>query len=150
MSIPKAEILKIFRVVNNFQESSFDRETSKIGGEIKHLWHGTLNPFDLIKDRFGFSLDYSKESEAYGKGIYFSEEAKYSNSFTYCKNGVRTIILAKVLIGKQAILPVPGRLKACPNGFDSVKVVAEGSSIHIIYEQGRACPEYLIDYKVWD
>ena len=97
----------------------------------------------------------------WGKGIYFAENASYSNGYSYKnQDGTCSFFYAKVAVGQSVQLPNDASIKQPPlksnvalqSGFteeryDSIKGHTGGSDIFIIYENSRAYPQYLITYS---
>jgi len=68
-----------------------------------------------------------------GNGLYFSENAKYSNDYSYNhKNNVKGIFLALVNLGKVADLPNDQIIERPPDGYDSISRVIHDNKIFII------------------
>jgi hypothetical protein len=89
----------------------------------------------------------------WGPGIYFAEKASYSGlSYAHrLGDGQKCIMLAKLLVGAEVELPPDGRLRMPPNKadgerYDTVAGSTGGSKVYIVYENGRAYPEYLVTY----
>ena len=94
----------------------------------------------------------------WGVGIYFAENASYSNGYAYNNgDGSSSFFYAKVAIGQSIQVPSQNTLKMPPlksnqNGkseesYDSIQGFTGNSNIFIIYENSRAYPQYLITYK---
>jgi len=156
---------------------------NKYGLDIKNnvalheysLWHGTssLNPDVIYKDRQdGFMMQLSQQG-MWGRGIYFSERASYSdpysfkpfNKYTDTLQQDRELILVKLLVGEEIFLDRNGdehmkqackTLVAPPDNpdrpgmkFDTVSGQIDdehNTKVYVVYENGRAYPEYLVRY----
>ena len=105
----------------------------------------------------GFDMRYSNQG-MWGVGIYFAENASYSNGYAYDnRDGSKSFFYAKVAIGQSVPLPSDNKLRVPPlksttNGkleesYDSIQGYTGNSNIFIIYENSRAYPQYLITYK---
>lgn len=118
------------------------------------LFHGTRasEPSDLVSSEEGFDMRFSNEG-MWGRGVYFAESLNYSDRYAYKlpvpHNHVKQVFLAKVLTGVSFKSPPKRDLKMPPTDpatnlrYDSI----EGDAgIHIVYENGRSYPEYLISY----
>lgn len=97
----------------------------------------------------------------WGIGIYFAENASYSNGYSF-KNldGTCSFFYAKVAVG-QSILQTSNNTTKMPplksniasqsgsteERYDSIQGHTNGSDIFIIYENSRAYPHYLITYS---
>ena len=90
----------------------------------------------------------------WGRGIYFPENASYSNNYAHTRagSGQRCFLLAKLIVGEAKELPSDGSLKMPPtkpgggSRYDTVMGSTGGSRVYIVYENGRAYPEYLVTY----
>lgn len=61
------------------------------------LWHGTrsTDPEKIIHGDEGFDIKYAADSGVWGRGIYFAENASYSNTYRYQHHdGVSGMFLA--------------------------------------------------------
>jgi hypothetical protein len=72
----------------------------------KFLFHGTknTNPVQLIEAEEGFDMRFSNQG-MWGCGIYFAENASYSDKYAHKLDppyqDIKQIFLSKVLVGKQ-------------------------------------------------
>mmetsp|Transcript_22399 Transcript_22399/g.22184 ORF Transcript_22399/g.22184 Transcript_22399/m.22184 type:complete len:99 (+) Transcript_22399:869-1165(+) len=90
----------------------------------------------------------------WGRGVYFAESLNYSNQYAYKlpspHNHVKQVFLAKVLTGQMYSSKADRTLKIPPTNpetnlkYDSI---LGSSGIHIVYDNGRSYPEYLISYS---
>ena len=168
--LPNAKLVKVERVQNitlwNFFR--FRREkVRKLSGETdtKSVWHGTrdTDPMCICNDENdGFMTQQSRQG-LWGWGIYFAAKASYSNQYAYMgrqkppstlshqKKQTKSLILANLVVGDAVFLKPDLTLRCCPqkkNGrgrYDTVTGVS-GSKIYVVYENGRAYPEYLVTY----
>ena len=139
------------------------------------VWHGTttLNPDVIYKDQQdGFMMQLSQQGQ-WGRGIYFSERAGYSdpysfkpfNKYTDTIQQDRELYLVKLLVGEEIFLDRNSDeymqnackgLVAPPDNpdrpgmkFDTVSGLIEdehNTKVYVVYENGRAYPEYLVRY----
>lgn len=139
------------------------------------VWHGTssLNPDVIYKDQQdGFMMQLSQQGQ-WGRGIYFSERAGYSdpysfkpfNKYTETLQQDRELFLVKLLVGDSIFLDRNADeymqdackgLVAPPDNpdrpgmkFDTVSGQIEdeqNTKVYVVYENGRAYPEYLVRY----
>ena len=115
-------------------------------------WHGTGGrPASTIyEDRQdGFMMQFCT-SGMWGRGLYFAENASYSNGYAHTAGGQKMFMLAKLLSGEEVNLPSNGSLTSPPPDsvrYDTVTGTTGGSKVYIVYENGRAYPEYLVTYK---
>ena len=89
----------------------------------------------------------------WGKGIYFTEQASYSDSYAHRNTSrQKVLMLTKLLTGEEThVMPHNRGLKFPPdkpNGdrYDTVTGDTGGSKVYVVYENGRAYPEYLVTY----
>ena len=125
------------------------------------LFHGTRtnDPALIYNGEKGFDNRYCS-SGMWGIANYFAQNASYSSNYAYTDNGTRKMILARVLVGECIhIMPNDSSLRKPPfktssssqlgfqEEYDSVSGETGGSKVYMIYENGRAYPEYLISYQ---
>jgi len=139
----------------------------------KTLFHGTsaLPPEVIYADNrdVGFMLQYAQQGH-WGYGIYFADRSGYSDCYCYRPRNEyserdardREMFIVKALIGEDKFMDREenGEMeRACsqlvapplkPDGFsqyDSVSGKApDGTKVFVVYENGRAYPEYLVRY----
>jgi hypothetical protein len=88
LTIPTANILKVYIIMNNYLWQSFkigiqqlkDRGTNE---NCKFLWHGTrhTNLKQLYEGEEGFDIKYSNDG-MWGRGLYFAENASYNRGYS--------------------------------------------------------------------
>jgi hypothetical protein len=118
-------------------------------------------------------MQFSGARNFWGKGLYFAEKSSYSHSYTYRPDdttdaergpGVgneREMFLVKLLTGNVVLmdrdeseakrlecagLNVPPVDPATGQKFNTVTGHTAGSQVWVVYENGRAYPDYLIRY----
>ena len=146
-----------------------------VGHAERTVWHGTsqLDPSVVYSDaESGFMMQYSRGG-FWGRGIYFADRAGYSTDYSFRpsqgppqgfddgrrsrgEKDEREMFLAKLLVGDQTFIPGPTpQTKALvvppnkPNSGEKFNTVAghtNRSDVWIVYENGRAYPEYLIRF----
>lgn len=80
---------------------------------------------------------------AYGVGVYFSSDPKYSHNYSHPNSqGERSMFVVRVLVGKTT--QGNSTMKIPPLGFDST---TDGNHIFVTYHDAQAFAEYLITYK---
>ena len=93
----------------------------------------------------------------WGNGIYFAENASYSNSYAFKKtfSNTKYLLLCKVFVGDAIELMPDSNLRMPPFKdeakkirYDSVKGVTGGSVIYAIYGDDRNYPFYVVEYEV--
>ena len=78
--------------------------------------------------------------------------AGYSHGYAHdCGAGQRSFFLAKLIVGDVTDIPSDGSLVKPPDKpsggrYDTVSGTTGGSKVYIVYENGRAYPEYLVTY----
>lgn len=95
----------------------------------------------------------------FGKGIYFANNASLScigyghplNGAQQGNEGTYQVLLADVAVGLTDDAGAGGGKYAdcmeCPQGFDSVMGNVGGSDVYVIYENVKAYPRYLVQFK---
>ncbi len=133
---------------NNHQKFHFNVEMAKVGGDIIYLWHGTSNPDEVINDSVGFRINYAKDEGLYGRGLYFAQDASYSNNYGVVDKESKRgkLFLSKVLLGNILDQPIPTKFKSCPKDYHSVRGMSKNETIFILYDHSRAYPEYFVEY----
>eukprot|EP01043_Picozoa_sp_COSAG02_P032795 COSAG02_NODE_2207_length_9517_cov_3.723508_2_plen_383_part_00 len=121
------------------------------------VWHSTrsTDPKIIYSDtQDGFMMQYSAKG-MWGTGLYFAENASYSDGYANTAHsgaGQRSFFLAKLLAGDEVHLSSDNSLRVCPDKpgggrYDTVTGTTGGSKVYIVYENGRAYPEYLVTYR---
>jgi hypothetical protein len=107
----------------------------------------------ICESKIYFLHAIDKFSGKWGVAHYFAENASYSDNDAYVLNEKKQIILAKVLVGDSTtIMPNDTLLRKPPakssgGEYDSVNGETDMSTVYMIYENGRAYPDYLITYQ---
>lgn len=163
-NVPYLKILKIERIHNLVAYHKYAKEKqlmqAKYGEGIeieKQLFHGSnkTRPDIILESEEGFDVKFAKGGW-YGKGIYFSDNFKYSDKFastTVEKHpNLRQVFLARVLTGKY-FTSGPDRSHTAPPinpetqyRYDSIHINGKEVQAYEIFENGRSYPEYLITY----
>lgn len=160
-TIPSAKIARLDRIQNvllwDYYCTRKDRMRKVNGKEPaeRAVWHGTRShaPSLVYEDKQdGFMMQYC-ESGMWGKGIYFAENASYSDSYAHRNTSrQKVLMLTKLLTGEEThVMPHNRGLKFPPNKpngvrYDTVTGDTGGSKVYVVYENGRAYPEYLVTY----
>ena len=160
-TIPSAQMIRLDRIQNVLLWDYYCTRKARMrkvnGAEPNEVsvWHGTRShdPKLVYEDaQDGFMMQYC-ESGMWGKGIYFAERASYSDNYVHRNaQGQKLVMLTKLLAGEeQHIMPNDRSLRfppKKPNGarFDTVTGDTGGSKVYVVYENGRAYPEYLVTY----
>jgi len=86
-----------------------------------------------------------------GPGLYFAPEAQKSNMYTHAYQGVKCLILSKLVVGKPMKYTTDQpQLKACPSGYDSVIAEKGASFSHaecVLWDEDAILPAYVVFYK---
>lgn len=151
-----SKILSVKRIQNKYLMDQYimvinKRGEVRPGEEVnrKFLFHGTRqNPPEKIYGNFdtGFDLQYANYG-LYGKGLYFAENASYSNGYAYATKenaNIRQMFLADVFVGRSYNSGSNSNVKA-PAGFDSINITSAG--FYIVYHNFYSYPLYLITYQ---
>jgi len=175
-SMNDAHISKLWRIQNDnlwaFYSFHRDRLLSLgVNDNERQVWHGTssLEPSVIYNDKQdGFMMQYSREG-FWGRGIYFADKSCYSHHYSYspspdtphrkgAESNEREMFLSKLLIGNQTFIRREGKELYCssltvpPNDpatnmkYNTVAGHTGGSDVWIVYENGRAYPDYLVRY----
>ena len=165
-NIEGLQVLQIERIQNIVAYHKYKNEKKIIKQKygkgktiMKNLFHGTRNtdPGLIIGSEEGFDMRFLQQGK-WGRGVYFSDSLKYSNDYSYYpstkESGLRQVFLAKVLTGNEYESASDNSLKMPPTDsetrlrYDSIRGVSNNSNVHIVYENGRSYPEYLITYSI--
>jgi ABC-type branched-subunit amino acid transport system substrate-binding protein len=174
-SMEDAWISKVWRVQNKplWTYYSFHKKRLEMNGiDDKELavWHGTssLEPSIIYADtQDGFMMQFSRKG-LWGRGLYFATKSSYSHSYSYKPdeketphNDEREMFLAKLLVGNVvemnrdespakaaecSALTVPPINPVTGMKYNTVTGWTGGSHIWVVYENGRAYPDYLVRY----
>ena len=131
-----------------------------VGVNEQKLFHGTPDEATvrcICNQNFDPRM-HGRHGTVYGKGVYFSATAKYSDSYTQpCpkNSGRRFMFLARILagkptVGKSDLQRPPPVDPSRPHGalFDSCVNSTSNPTIFVIFDNDQCYPEYLIEYEV--
>jgi len=120
------------------------------------LFHGTgsCDPKVIYEDDKGFLINFASDDGLWGRGVYFAQDAIYSNKYTYrTPTGTKKMILAEVITGDGINLDEDRNIRLPPpkdesgkKRFDCVIGMRHGTFIYVCYDNGRAYPTYVIEY----
>ncbi|KAI2510261.1 hypothetical protein MHU86_4139 [Fragilaria crotonensis] len=174
-SMDDAWISKVWRVQNKplWTYYSFHKNRlamNSIDDTELAVWHGTssLEPSIIYSDtQDEFMMQFSRKG-LWGRGIYFATKSSYSHSYSYkpdekvtLYSDEREMFLAKLLVGNAvemnrdespakaaecSALTVPPINPATGLKYNTVTGWTGGSHIWVVYENGRAYPDYLVRY----
>ncbi|CAG2232384.1 PARP10_14_15 [Mytilus edulis] len=161
----KVTFVKIERIQNKTlyqqfvaKKKSMDATNPKTVNNEKQLWHGfSVDALDSI-NRYGFNRSYcGKNAVAFGAGVYFAVEVRYSIQDTYSKpdpSGHKRMYLCRVLTGeycngKGGMRVPPAKPNAAGSHilYDSVTNDMNNQIMYIIFHDSQAFPEYLVTFK---
>lgn len=137
------------------------------------VYHGSseTNPVTISQSEKGFDMRHSKQG-LWGRAIYFSESAKYSDSYAYVnrlavedpRTPEKQLFIAKILLGKvkdygvthNKDLTMPPTLPTMPKNYmgmlnpkyDSVSGVTCNSRKYMLYDNSKSYPLYTISYTI--
>ena len=127
------------------------------GANEMQLFHGTdkLTKFKINSNSFNRSF-CGKNATAYGQGVYFARNASYSICDTYSRpdeQGNKYMYLARVLAGEfckgdsSMRMPPPQSSESDLLLFDSTVDRLDRPSMHVVYHDAQAYPEYLLTIR---
>jgi poly [ADP-ribose] polymerase 10/14/15 len=157
-------IVKVERVQNLPQLQLYETHKRMIesrqrprGANEMQLFHGTDEHTKFKIDRNSFNRSFcGKNATAYGQGVYFAVKASYSISDTYSRpdeQGNKYMYLARVLAGEfckgdsSMRMPPPQSSESDLLLYDSTVDRLEQPSMHVVYHDAQAYPEYLITIR---
>jgi len=86
-----------------------------------------------------------------GPGLYFAPHAAKSLTYTTPHQGIRCLILSKVVVGNPIkYMTDQPQLRACPSGYDSVIAEVGSSFTHaecVVWDEDAVLPAYVIFFK---
>lgn len=169
-TIQNSNILSIQRIQNKWLWKLYQKELQTLKGKNvneRWLYHGTssTDPEKIYNGEYGFDIRFSQKG-MWGIGIYFAVNASYSkNGYAHNNNdGSKCIFYCRVLLGDVIQLQSDNSLRIPPlkdsnnlnsssnklftnERYNTVGGFTNGSQVYIIYENSRAYPQYLINFK---
>ncbi|XP_052088539.1 protein mono-ADP-ribosyltransferase PARP14-like isoform X3 [Mytilus californianus] len=161
----KVTFVKIERIQNKTlyqqfvaKKKSMDATNPKTVNNEKQLWHGfSVDALDSI-NRYGFNRSYcGKNAVAFGAGVYFAVEVRYSIQDTYSRpdpSGHKRMYLCRVLTGEfckglggMRVPPAKPNAAGSHILYDSVTNDMNNQIMYIIFHDSQAFPEYLVTFK---
>jgi len=158
-------IIKIDKIVNPTLRAHWEHELKMLlngindpGLEyVKLLFHGTskTHPKIIYEADQGWKISYSRDDALWGRGLYFAQSANYAHNYSYkTHTKTRKVFLAEVIVGDAIHLEEDSTLRQPPLKnptenirYDSVIGLRHDTWIWTIYDDARAYPTYLIEYK---
>jgi hypothetical protein len=152
-TIATVKIIQIQRVQNMSQWEKYcflkDRIARKgSNAPESFLFHGTRgnSPTLIYTGDDGFDMRYCTNG-LWGRASYFAHNASYSHNYSYqLSNGHRQMFYARVAVGKSQYTGPDNTIIKPADGCDSVSGETGSSKVYMVYENGRAYPEYLVTY----
>ncbi|CAF1131801.1 unnamed protein product [Rotaria sordida] len=143
ISIERIQNLRLFKQFCVAHEDFITRYGKKDNGTMCFLYHGCP---ELASKRIierGFNRSYCGINGCcYGRGVYFSSNASYSNRYANPnEKKEKRIFYSRVLIGRSMI--------GHPNIYepeDGYDTTTDGTHIFVCYYDSQSYPEYLITY----
>ena len=124
-----------------------------------YLFHGTrsYNPENIYLDKEeSFNINFSSDTNYFGRGIYFADQAKYSDNYHHPVPRAKQMLFSLVLVGTSQEMKYEGKSNDIKDTsyrdklqrikYESIKSHYSKSDIYIVYKSRRAYPEYLIEY----
>ena len=139
--------------LNMMEQMQARRSTDRSdpGANMKELFHGTEQPVveQIVEHNFNRSFN---RVGAYGTGVYFARDAKYSASPRYARPnaaGQQFMILTKVLVGHsttghKGMLQPPERQDGSGRRYDSLE--SAGGEIVVSCKDFQAYAEHVITF----
>lgn len=160
----KPTIVSLSRVQNVAMWQSYavkkitmmNRTGARSNWERHTLFHGTDEDTAKKIIQQGFNRNFSGlNATAYGKGVYFARDAKYSSSQRYARPnraGVQSMFLCRVLVGEYCFgrtdVKAPDVADSSTNRlYDTTVDNINNPSIFVAYHDAQVYPEYLITFK---
>lgn len=98
------------------REKNSDLALSEI---VRFLWHGTraTDPKTIIQQEIGLNVNFARQGGAYGAGIYFADNAAYSQNYAYHEGnrGRMQLLLCCVIVGDSYYAPHSQQFTVPPN-----------------------------------
>lgn len=95
-----------------------------------------------------FYFQFIQIAVAYGSGVYFARNAKYSVGYAPQDSlGMKRMFLCRIVVGNCTT--GNSSIKTPPQGFNSTTDAGQknASSIFVVYHDDAAYPEYLITFQ---
>ncbi|XP_053272431.1 protein mono-ADP-ribosyltransferase PARP14 [Pleuronectes platessa] len=160
-TVPEGRI-KIERLQNVHLRRAYEAQKKHISDKNAHegtevekvLYHGTTQDNCDAIMKTGFNRRFAGQNATqFGEGTYFAVNASYSAQHIYARptvEGSQRIFVAQVLtgiytVGRRNMKVPPPRNDFLPHDrFDSVVNRMDNPSIHVVFHDNQAYPDYLI------
>lgn len=170
ITLPNVEIIKIERSYNKMLLSRFQNRLQNLFPEryvegvvcsmdfkfdhpygLNYMFHGSTNQaYDNIFDT-GFDINFSKSTGLLGKGIYFAEDANYSDGYAELVSTdiapLKVMLLCRVVLGTKI---EQGRSGITTTDAHSVRgsALQQDHDIYAVFNNFQAYPEFIVYYKM--
>lgn len=157
MKIERLQNIHLRRAYEVQKKCISQKNRNEGGAGEKSLYHGTTkdNCDSIMKT--GFNRRFSgQNATVYGHGTYFAVKASYSADQTYSKpadDGTQLMFVARVLTGIYCLgdgtmrVPPPRSPQQPHDRFDSVVDKTDTPTMHVVFHDNQAYPDYLITFK---
>ncbi|CAB1451420.1 unnamed protein product [Pleuronectes platessa] len=160
-TVPMSRI-KIKRLQNVHLRRAYEAQKKHISDKNAHegttvekvLYHGTTQDNCDAIMKTGFNRRFAgQNATVYGEGTYFAVNASYSAQHIYARptvEGSQRIFVARVLTGIYTVgrfdmkVPPPRDILLPHDRYDSVVDRMNNPSIHVVFHDDQAYPDYLI------
>jgi hypothetical protein len=165
LTAKNARITKIWRIQNKQLWENYYMEKLRINQEkcfIEEsiLFYGNKNISDDQIYKLGFDISFAIDNQDYGRGIYFNKRADKAILNITKKKGIMNIFLCNVLTGSTFISEVRTAYRKPPfydepnfiyhdsvTNVENFSNLKEVDQIFVIYNNEKAYPSYLIEFK---
>lgn len=120
----------------------------------QYLFHGTRHSVvdEICKDNFDWRLHGTNVGRVYGHGLYFSNLASLSNSYSETNSsGIKCMFIALVLVGSMTVgnneMKVPPVYDKTNRRFDTTCDREYNSSIFVKYHRDEYYPAFVVYYQ---
>ncbi|CAF4296171.1 unnamed protein product [Rotaria socialis] len=142
-SIERIQNLCLFKQFCALHECFINKYGNNDFAAIHYLFHGCPESASNQIIERGFNRNYCGINGCcYGRGVYFSKHADYSNRFAKTNgNNEKRMFYSRVLIGRSMI--GNSTINQPNDGFDTT---TDGNHIFVCYHDSQCYPEYLLTY----
>jgi hypothetical protein len=166
LTAKNAQIINLWRIQNKQLYEKYFREKLKIKQEkgfIEEniLFYGNKHIKDDHIYKVGFDISYANDNQEYGRGIYFEKRAdKAIKNVEVEKGNKKTVFVCKVLTGIPYVSAIKQSYRKPPfydesrfiyhdsiTNIENFSNLKECDQIFVIYNNEKAYPSYLIEFK---
>ncbi|XP_068231657.1 protein mono-ADP-ribosyltransferase PARP12-like [Palaemon carinicauda] len=155
-------VLSVERIINPHQWKAYQNKKHQMKLSFhdnqslineQYLFHGTKHRAvdEICKFNFDWRLHGSNVGNVYGHGVYFSNDASLSNSYSETdSSGVKVMFIALVLVGSMAV--GDGSMKFPPKRekdvwFDTTCDREHNARIFVKYNRDEYYPAYIAHFR---